>query len=284
MWISLIEVPYDCGRLGERMGRGPLALAETLPEALAAEGHDVELRPVRLPDGFFAEVAAVIALQPEVRREVAAASAAGRLPVVLSGNCGVAALGTVAALGPGTGVLWLDAHADFNVPETSPSGFFDGMSMAAMVGRGWAAVRESFIGFTPIAEEQVVLLGARDLDEAEREALAASPVTWIPAAEARRDPARVPAALAALAQRARQLYVHLDLDVLDPAELRANRYAVEGGLGVAEVVATIRAAGERLPLGAVAITAYDPQVDVERRGPEVAAELIAAAAEAARRG
>jgi arginase len=279
MRITLVEVPYDCGRFGERMGRGPLALAETLPAALAAEGHDVELRQVRLPDGFFAEVQAVIALQPEVRREVAAATAAGRLPVVLSGNCGVAALGAVSALGADTAVLWLDAHADFNVPETSPSGFFDGMSMAAMVGRGWATVRESFAEFTPVPEERVLLLGARDLDEAERLALATSRVSWIPALEARRDPALVSAALDELSRRAGQLYLHLDLDVLDPSELRANRYAVDGGLEVADAVATIRAAGERLRLGAVAITAYDPQVDVERRGTEVAGELIAAVAE-----
>ena len=112
--LTLLEVPYDCGRYGERMGSGPLALAAALPEELSAAGHDVQVRPVRLPgtpERFFAEVAAVIALQHEVRREVAAAREAARLPVVLSGNCGYAALGAVAALPPPVGVLWLDAHA-----------------------------------------------------------------------------------------------------------------------------------------------------------------------------
>ena len=65
----MIEVPYDCGRFGERMGSGPLELTATLPPPLASAGHEVEVRPVRLPERFFHEVAAVVALQHEVRRE-----------------------------------------------------------------------------------------------------------------------------------------------------------------------------------------------------------------------
>ena len=102
MQLTLIEVPYDSGRFDERMGRGPRELVETLSGAAAA-GHDVDVRPVRLPPGFFAEVAAVVALQREVCREVAAARQAGRLRIVLAGNCGYAALGTMAALPPRRG-------------------------------------------------------------------------------------------------------------------------------------------------------------------------------------
>ena len=243
MRVTLIEVPYDCGRFGERMGSGPLALAATLPDALAAAGHDVEVRPVRLPDRFFAEVAAVVALQHEVRREVAAARDGGRLPVVLSGNCGYAALGATAALPPRVGVLWLDAHGDFNTPETSPSGYFDGTSLATLAGRAWAGVARRFDGFTPVVEERVVLLGARDLDDAEREMLSSSEVAWLTPESLRSDATALPAALDAVASRADRLYLHLDLDVIDPAELRANLYACEGGLTVDEAAAAIAAAG-----------------------------------------
>ncbi|HET9768924.1 MAG TPA: arginase family protein [Thermoanaerobaculia bacterium] len=283
MRITLIEVPYDCGRFGERMGSGPLELAGALPPLLAGAGHEVEVRPVRLPERFFPEVAAVVALQHEVRREVAAARTAGRLPVVLSGNCGYAALGATAALPPRVGVLWLDAHADFNTPETSPSGFFDGTCLATLAGRAWAGVSRRFDGFTPVEEERVVLLGARALDDAEREMLTASDVSWLPPQAVRADAAAMPAALDALASRADRLYLHLDLDVIDPAELRANLYACDGGLTVDEVTAAIAAAGERLEIAAVSITAYDAGADAQRRGVAVASRLLAAVNAAALR-
>jgi arginase len=95
---------------------------------------------------------------------------------------------------------------------------------------------------------------------------------------ARRDPAGPLAALDALASRSERLYLHLDLDVVDPSELRANRYATADGPTVAELVQLLRAATARIPLAAMAVTAYDPVVDVEGRGPAVAARLLAAAA------
>jgi arginase len=283
MRITLIEVPYDCGRFGERMGSGPLELAAALPPPLASAGHEVEVRPVRLPERFFHEVAAVVALQHEVRREVDAARAAGRLPVVLSGNCGYAALGATAALPPRVGVLWLDAHADFNTPESSPSGFFDGTCLATLAGRAWPAVSRRFDGFTPMEEECVVLLGSRALDDAEREMLTDSDVSWLPPQAVRDDVAALPAALDRLARRADRLYLHLDLDVIDPAELRANLYACDGGLTVDEVAAAIAAAGERLEIAAVSITAFDAAADEAQRGPAVASRLLAAVTAAARR-
>jgi len=278
MRLALVEVPYDCGRFAERMGRGPRVLAARLPERLAAAGHDVEVRRVRLPAGFHAEVAAVQALQPAVMEAVATTRRDGRLPVVLSGNCGYAALGAAAALGPRAGVVWLDAHADFNTPETSPSGFFDGTSLATLVGRCWRGVAGALAGALPVAEERVLLVGARDLDPEERRMLEGSQVGWLSPEALRGDPNRLDRALEALAASASELYVHLDLDVLDPSELRANRYAVGGGLGVDDVVALIASARRRLPIGAGALTAWDPSHDDEQRGVDVAARLVAALA------
>ena len=282
MRLTLIEVPYDCGRFAERMGQGPRVLAERLPPLLREAGHDVEVRPVRLPAGFHPEVAAVQALQPEVRREAAAAREAGRLPVTLSGNCGYAALGSVAALGPEAGVLWLDAHADFNTPETSPSGFFDGTALATLVGRCWRGVASSFAAFAPVAEERVLLAGARDLDAEERRMLEGSRVRWLRPDATRRDPALLAGALDELAGElaggAPELYLHLDLDVLDPGELRANRYATPGGPSADELVALIGEARRRRALGAAAITAWDPSQDDVERGVAVAARLVAALA------
>ncbi|HXT52812.1 MAG TPA: arginase family protein, partial [Thermoanaerobaculia bacterium] len=122
--------------------------------------------------------------------------------------------------------------------------------------------------------------GARALDDTEREGLSNSDVVWLAPPVVRADHSVLPAALDALAGRTDRLYLHLDLDVIDPAELRANLYACDGGLTVDEVVAAIAAAGERLEIAAVSLTAFDASADDERRGPAVAARLLAAVAAA----
>jgi arginase len=276
--IRLLTVPYDCGRARERMGRGPEVLAAALAPALRAAGHELDVRSIDLPAGFFAEVAAVQALQPLVRAEVASAIAGGALPVVLAGNCGYAALGATAALPSPAGVVWLDAHADFNTPETSPSGFFDGTALATLCGRCWKGVAASFDGFVPVREGHVVLFGARDLDAEEQRMLAGSQVAWVRPDDDRRDRSRLDGALDALAARVECLYLHLDLDVVDRGELRANRYAAPGGPSVDEVVAAIERAAERVPIAAVSLTAYDPAFDPDGRAPAIAVRLVAAAA------
>ena len=108
--------------------------------------------------------------------------------------------------------------------------------------------------------------------------LEGSQVGWLAPEALRGDPGRLDRALDALAASASELYVHLDLDVLDPAELRANSYAVGGGLGVEEVVSIIASTRRRMRIGAVALTAWDPSHDDEQRGVEAAARLVAALA------
>ena len=133
----------------------------------AAAGHDSkEVRPVRLPDGFFPEVPRVVRSR-RVRNEVSPRRRSRSLPVVLSGNCGYAALAPC-CLGAGPR-LWLTAR-DSTLPETVAVGFFDAnRPRHAPAGLRVVAVARSFAGFTG-REERVVLLGARDRDEEERAA------------------------------------------------------------------------------------------------------------------
>src|SRR4051812_41860517 len=127
MRLAVFQIPYDAGHYGLRMGRGPLHLVERgLLRELGEQGHDVAVHPLRLPAGFVTEAGAAVEIQCQLARATALARAEGRLPVILTGNCN-ASLGALASLPSGsTGLLWLDAHADFNTPETSLSGFFDG--------------------------------------------------------------------------------------------------------------------------------------------------------------
>jgi arginase len=203
----------------------------------------------------------------QVGRAVADAREEDRLPLVLSGNCSVAAMGAVAGLGERTAVLWLDAHADLNTPDTTASGFFDGMALSLLLGRCWTGMAGRVPGFRPVRESDVVLVGARDLDPGEEHFLGSGAVPMLGAEELR---ARLPECLEALRRRAAALYVHVDLDVLDPAVGRANAYAAPGGLKVEDAIWAVQQAAAALPLGALALTAYDPAFDPDGRVVEAA--------------
>lgn len=276
MKLTIFQVPYDSGHHAERMGRGPLHLVDGgLVERLRGGGHDVELTPIVL-DGFLTEVASAVAIQRRLSLAVADARRAGRLPVVLSGNCNTA-VGTLAGVGTATtGVVWFDAHGDFNTPETSPSGFFDGMALAVACGHCWRGATATVPGFRPLPERNVLMVGARDLDPPEETRLAASEVARLAVADLRRDGLEP---VDAWRQRARvagveRIYLHVDLDVLDPSEARVNPYAAAGGLRADELLAVAGAVRKELDVAAVAITSYDPECDLEGRVPEVAARLI----------
>ena len=178
MRILLIDVPYDCGRLNTRMGAGPSFLVERgIAESLRVAGHDVRRESVRLTDRFHTEWNAVVALQRQIAAHVRTAARAGERAIVLSGNCGPAALGVLGGLGGReTATVWMDAHADFNTPETSPSRFLDGMAAAIAVGHCWRGVTAAFEHFEPMPEDQLVQFGVRSVDPGERDRLARSRV------------------------------------------------------------------------------------------------------------
>jgi arginase len=268
--IELLLVPYDSGRRGERMGAGPEALvAAGLPDALERAGHAVRVTTLELPPGTWpAEIGSAFALARLVAARVEAARAAGAFPIVVAGNC-MSALGVVAALGEGAGVAWLDAHGDFNTPETTVGGFLDGMALATVAGRCWPRLADGVPGFVPVPEERLWLLGARDLDPLEAEALRRSRVRYVRAAAVGER------AAAAIVGRldtdaVRRLYVHLDLDVLDPAEGRVNAFDAPGGVSLDALCAALRALGGRAPVAALTLSAYDPAYDTDGRAARAA--------------
>ena len=283
MRLTVFQVPYDTGRYGERMGRGPLHLVERgLLRTLEAQGHDVELVPLRLPDGFVTEAGASVDLQRQLAQATGQARAARRLPIVLAGNCN-ATLGVLAAAqqetpSRSTGLLWLDAHGDFNTAETSRSGFFDGMALSMITGGVWQALAATVPGFRPLAERDVILVGARDLDPAEEQRLASSQIVRLAADDV--PDALVPA-LVKLRQRVPRIHLHIDLDVLDPGVGTANAFAVPGGLLLAQTEAVIAAAGEHLQIASATFSAYDPEQDPEGRIVRAVGTLLAAVIEAA---
>ena len=273
MEIQLLGVPYDSAMHGARMGAGPEHLLNTgLEDHLRAAGHSTTLNIIEAPaEQPLAEIRTAFELNRTLAEGVRAASAAGRLPIVLAGNCNTA-VGTLAGIGcEGAGVIWFDAHADYNTPETSLSGFLDGMALAIVTGRCWPKLAASVPGFEPVPEEDVLLIGARDMDPAEVKALESCPVTLFSSAQARTE---LGSALEALSRRVHRVYVHVDLDILDPSEGRANALAAPGGLELGELEDALALIGKKLRIGAAAFTAYDPTLDDDGRIREAAFSLI----------
>jgi arginase len=163
-----------------------------------------------------------------LHQAVAGAVAGAARPLLLSGDC-PAALGAVAGLQRrhrDVAVVWLDAHGDFNTPAITISGYLGGMALAMLTGR--APEFCDALGLRPVADTHVVLADARDLDPAERDALTASQVRRVPA-----DPAAITSALDGLGRM--PVYLHLDVDVIDGAQLPGLRFPAGPGPAVTQI-------------------------------------------------
>lgn len=201
------------------------------------------------------------------------AVAGGAAPLAVLGDC-TACLGVLAGLDRPVGIVWLDAHGDFNTPDTTVTGFLGGMPLAAAVGRCWQEQCAALPGFVPAPESQVILV-ARALDPAEADLLRTSSVHVIDDGSLRQT-GRLRALADALSslRRGAEVYLHLDLDVLDPSRARANRYAEPGGMTPEEVLEVIGAVGEHARIAAAAVSAYDPAYDTNGRALAAGREAI----------
>ena len=270
--VELIVVPWDSGRRNWRMGAGPLHLLDRLRDRLGALSLDVHAAVVDPVDVIERDPSCAFTIGVDVATHVRRARAERRFPLVLAGNCS-SALGTVAGMGPSsTGVVWFDAHGDFNTPETSPSGFLDGMSLALLTGRCRARDSARIPGFRPLADDVVVLAGARDLDSGERALLDRSGVRVLPPGSAIAE--QLAAAAEGWPEFVQEAYVHVDLDVLDAEEAVVNEFASAGGITLPDLLACIDAVAAHVPIGAAAITALDPAADVDGRATAAAIAVV----------
>lgn len=265
MKIQLLLVPYDTARRGWRSGAGPEHLLQAgLTAHLQGRGHSVaDIQVIEAdPDQPLAEIGTAFELMRRVAVAVRAARAAGRFPVVLSGNCN-SAVGTLSGLTPARrAIFWFDAHADCNTPETTATGFLDGTALATALGLCWRQLTSTVPGYRPVQPEATFLLGARDLDPPEVALLAESAITAVSTAQI---PSRLPELLARAPLEDALGYLHLDLDVLDPAGVgQANSLPVPGGLSVEQLTAGIAAIRARVPLAAAALASYAPEYDSEQ--------------------
>lgn len=196
-----------------------------------------------------------------VGEQVAAGLRAGRAVLVTGGNCshsvGVLA-GIQRAHGPQArvGLVWLDAHGDYNTPNTTISGMLGGMPVAVCAGLGHARWRELAGVLAPLPTERIVLVDVRNLDP-EEERLIRATATTIAAAAPGRPGADLQAAVAALAARCDLIYLHVDSDILDAALTPNHRTREPGGIDLDQAAAameTVLATGKVAVMAVVAVT------------------------------
>jgi arginase len=194
----------------------PWHLDEHIPGFPVPVGTIAAIAPP-LPDG------AVPSRMNVIHRAIAEAVAGTARPLLLSGDCtaGLAVAAGLQRRHPEIAVVWLDAHGDFNTPAITVSGYLAGMPVAMLAGRAPELFAEP-LGLRPVPEYSIVLADARDLDPAERDALAASQVRHIPA-----TPGALGAALSGL--RDRPVYLHVDVDILDSTQVPGLRFPAGPG-------------------------------------------------------
>jgi arginase family enzyme len=241
------EVVALVGRTSDRAaGRaaGAEALARALSDDVTVVGEPAQPRTGHYDDDL---------RDARATLEAAAAAVADMpRPLVTATDCSIC-VGTVPAVGrrwPDAWLLWLDAHGDFNTPDTTPSGFLGGMCLAGAVGL-W----DTGYGAGP-GPERVVLVGGRDLDEAENVLMARHGVVRT------EDPA------SALAGR--EVFVHLDVDILDPAVMPGQLYPAPGGLDAEQLRGLLENVAARARIVGAEITCFST--------PELSDALAQAAA------
>lgn len=179
--------------------------------------------------------------------------------LTVGGDCSVAipAIAKSAARYGRIALIWADAHPDLHTAESSPSHAFGGMALRAALGYGAPGLT---LPTATVAASDVILVGTRAYDDAEAEYAAAAGIRVL-SAEALADPSALPAMVRELGVDA--VHVHVDVDVLDPAEMPGVGTAEPFGVSLAALVATLKAVREVVPLAGASLTGFAPSSAAE---------------------
>ena len=221
------------------------ALAAIVPQGTSQNGpHPIADR----------EAESMATLHKPIAEFVKAALGAGNRPVSVAGDCcaAIPVLAGLRAMGVEPILVWIDAHGDFNTPETSPSQFLGGMPLAMIAGRGPQWMCES-VGLSPLPEDRIWLIDGRDLDPLERTALDASAVR------------RTGIAGLATLRFGGPVFVHIDMDVLDATKVPAFNYPVPGGPTVTEASRACRTFAATNQAVAISVSGWTGALDTDGR-------------------
>lgn len=280
---SYIEVPlrYGQGKLG--VDQGPSKLKELGVNELLPKGtthHTIRVLPeteIRENEEHLKRVDGVLYSVTELADIVHQEIQAERFPLIVGGDHSMA-IGTLAGLaktGP-YGVIWVDAHADLNTGETSPSGNIHGMPLAAAMGMGDIRLTEVGGREPKLLPEHLVYIALRDIDEGEMNEINRLGIKVITVEEVRTRGVDVimNEALAYLRERVGRFYISFDMDSLDASLVPGTGTPVDGGLTENEGKAILREAMKAEDLLAVELVELNPALDREELTAQLAYRLV----------
>ncbi|HEX5236200.1 MAG TPA: arginase [Silvibacterium sp.] len=294
--IKVIGVPLDLGASRRGVDMGPSAVRVAGLEArLEALGHEVKDGgniSVALAETkhageeharYLSEITETCAKAAEM---VERSLEEGMTPVILGGDHSVAA-GTVAGVAAfyrkqhrKIGLLWIDAHADLNTPETSPSGNVHGMPLAALVGLGPEPLA-NILGFSPkVSPENVVIIGVRDIDATEKENIRRAGITEVYTMrdiDERGMRTVMEEALRAAGRGTAGYHVSLDMDWIDPEDAPGVGTPVRGGATYREAHLAMEIIADHGRMVSFEIVEVNPVIDEHNRTADLAVELISSA-------
>ncbi len=292
--VRLIGVPLDLGasRRGVDMGPSALRIANLTAalERLGCTVHDMGNLPVpqresvRRPGGE-TELEAITVVCRELAARTAAVIREGEFPVVLGGDHSLSA-GSVAGAatamaerGKRLGVIWLDAHGDINTPESSLSGNVHGMPVAHLLGLGDRAMASIASPAPALRAEDIVYVGLRDVDLAEREQIKALGIRayTMRDVDERGLTTILHEAIAHASQHTGGLYLSCDADWIDPSEAPGVGTPVPGGATYREAHLAMELLADTGLLVGMDLVEINPVLDRANGTAELAVELIASA-------
>lgn len=291
MQIDLIGVPIDlgAGRRGVDMGPSAIRYA-SLQNKLKEMGHVIEDKgnievPIqemcKITDPKLKYIDCIIPMGRRVAGAVATSIQGGRFPLVLGGDHSLS-VGSIrgAAKHKKLGVIWVDAHADFNTPETTPSGNIHGMPLAALCGFGDPRLVSLWDETPPILDPQrVAVIGARDLDLGEKQNLRAAGV-MVQSMEQIDRLGMVTALERAIERVSRDvdgIYLSFDMDSLDPRHAPGVGTPVPGGLTFREAHLACEVIAETGKLIGMDMVEVNPILDEQNQTALLAVEFIRSA-------
>jgi arginase len=287
--IELIGAPQDLGQVRRGVDMGPSAVRVAgVIERLNSLGFEVidrgniacaEMATASEGDDSARFLDAIVADSARLAEAVEAAVRAGRFPLVIGGDHSIAVgtMGGVASVEPRQGLLWIDAHADFNTPETSPSGNIHGMPVAAILGEGPEPLVD-VAGVSPKAlDENTVIIGLRSVDRLEAERLRESRVTFFtmhdidllgiaPVIEESID--------VLTGNGVENVHLSFDADAIDPRHAPGTGTPVMGGFTYRESHLIMELLAEADIITSADFTEVNPILDDQNQTAEMIVELI----------
>lgn len=283
--ISLVGVPMDLGQSRRGVDMGPSAIRYGgVKERLQNLNHEViDLGDIEIPlvgeeKEELKNLSEVVLANKTLAKTVDNIVSKNNFPLVLGGDHSIA-IGTLAGLYPhynNLGVIWYDAHGDLNTEKTSPSGNIHGMPLAASLGLGQPELTSIHYDSAKIKPENVVLIGIRDLDEAEKKLIKDLNIKIFTMHEV--DLLGMPEVIAQtinyLKDKTDGVHLSFDLDGIDPAEAPGVGTPVLGGLTYRESHLTMELLYDSGIITSAEFVEVNPMLDIKSQTAEITVGLI----------